>query len=71
MAQAQTLAAENGQFVLRFDSLFNTGRALSFPCDEAGHVDLDRLSEASRHNYLAARALMGREYGYPSVIPIH
>lgn len=54
-------------YQLRFDSLFNPGRALSFPCDQAGHVDLDALSERSRLNYLYAKATLGREYAYPAV----
>jgi hypothetical protein len=52
-------------FELRFQSLFHTGRALSFPCDAAGHVDMDALSERERHSYLYARAVVGREFSYP------
>ena len=59
------------QYVLRFQSLFNEGRALAFPCDAAGHVDLDALSERARHNYLYARAVIGREYATPAVAPLH
>ena len=57
-------------FQLRFCSLFNPGRALSFPCDQAGHVDLDALSDASRRNYLYARAMLGREYAFPLVTTV-
>lgn len=52
---------------LRFCSLFNPGRALAFPCDQAGHVDLNALSEASRRNYFYARAMLGREFAFPAV----
>ena len=31
-------------YELRFQSLFHEGRALAFPCDSEGHVDLDALS---------------------------
>jgi hypothetical protein len=55
-------------FELRFASLFHEGRALAFPCDERGRVDLDRLSERARHNYLFARVATGREYAAPTVI---
>ncbi len=58
-----------GRFELRFRSLFNEGRALVFPCDAQGHVELDRLSERARQNYLYARAVVGREYATPSVLP--
>jgi len=54
-------------YELRFDSLFVAGRGLAFPCDAAGQVDLDGLSERARRNYLYARAVVGREYRYPAV----
>lgn len=57
-----------GTFQLRYLSLFDSGRGYSFPCDAEGHVDLDRLSERSRDNYLYARALVGREFRVPAVI---
>ena len=53
---------------LRFESLFDPGRALSFPCDAAGRVDLDALSERARRNYLYARAVVGREFAAPAVM---
>lgn len=56
-------------FEIRFQSLFNEGRALSFPCDAQGHVALDALSERARDNYLYARAVIGREYAMPYVRP--
>ena len=54
---------------IRFQSLFNEGRALCFPCDAQGHVPLDALSERARDNYLYARAVVGREFAYPMVRP--
>lgn len=54
-------------FVLRFPSLFAEGRALAFPCDEQGRVDLDALPERARGNYFFARALVGRDYAVPRV----
>jgi hypothetical protein len=54
-------------FELRFQSLFNEGRALSFPCDGVGHVDLDALSDRARSNYFYARTVIGREYAHPAV----
>ena len=56
-------------YLLRFQSLFNEGRALMFPCDAAGHVDMDALSDRARHNYLYARTVIGREFATPAVIP--
>ncbi len=54
-------------FEVRFWSLFQPGRALSFPCDDQGRVDLDALSETARNNYLFARATVGREHGSPQI----
>jgi len=54
-------------YELRFQSLFDEGRAYAFPCDAAGHVDMDTLSERARQNYLYARAVIGREVAMPAV----
>jgi len=54
-------------YELRFQSLFDAGRAYAFPCDAQGHVDMDRLSDRARANYLYARTVVGRELLTPSV----
>ena len=54
-------------YELRFQSLFDAGRAYAFPCDASGHVDLDLLSDTARENYLYARAVVGRELCVPAV----
>ncbi|MEY2891047.1 MAG: hypothetical protein RJA98_955 [Pseudomonadota bacterium] len=54
---------------LRFQSLFDPGRSLVFPCDARGRVALDGLSERARENYLYARATVGHEYSVPAVQP--
>jgi hypothetical protein len=55
------------RFELRFQSLFDSGRGFAFPCDPTGRVDLDRLSDRARNNYLYARAMVGRELSVPAV----
>ena len=62
-----TASCPHSRFVLRFDSLFEPGRALAFPCDEHGDVLLDALSERARRNYFYARVVIGREYSVPAV----
>ena len=52
---------------LRFRSLSREGRGLAFPCNPQGQVNLDALSRAALNNYLYARAVMGREFAWPSV----
>jgi len=59
----------NNSFEIRFQSLFNEGRGLAFPCDAEGHVALDALSERARNNYFYARTVVGREYALPRVCP--
>ena len=59
----------SSHFQVWFESLFNAGRGLAFPCSEEGHVDIDALSESGRSNYFFARAMLGREYASPRVVP--
>lgn len=59
--------ATDAHYELRFESMFVEGRGLAFPCDAEGRVDIDRLSERARANYLYARAVVGREYRCPTV----
>ena len=61
-------AAARADYQLRFESLYNHGRALEFPCDDAGHVEIDALSERARDNYFYARAVVGREYCAPIIV---
>ncbi|NDZ14566.1 hypothetical protein C7T35_18485 [Variovorax sp. WS11] len=67
MHAAPDSSVAQSAFELRFPSLSGTGRALSFPCDASGTVHMDGLSARALNNYLLARALTGREYGWPSV----
>lgn len=60
-----------GGYEIRFQSLFNEGRALSFPCDAEGRVQLDALSERARDNYFYARTVVGREFATPMVRRLH
>ena len=55
---------------LYFASLFHPGRALSFPCDRCGEVQLDGLSERARNSYFFARTAVGRDYSVPTVIAL-
>ena len=58
------------QYEIRFQSLFREGRGLAFPCNAAGRVDMDALTERGRCNYLFARAMVGREFATPSVLAL-
>jgi len=62
-------APRDDTFQLRYLSLFDGGRGFSFPCDAQGHVDLDGLSERGRENYLYVRALVGRDFSPPALVP--
>ena len=52
---------------LRFRSLCDPDHVYAFPCDAAGCVDMDSLSEQCRNDYLFARALVGIEMARPEV----
>ena len=54
-------------YELRFQSLFDEGRAYAFPCDARGLVNMDALSERARQNYLYARTVIGCEFFIPVV----
>lgn len=58
-------------FEIRFESLFDAGRGMSFPCDQEGHVDLDSLPARARNNYLFARAMVGKDYLPPAIRTTH
>ena len=59
----------SADFELRFRSLFDEGRGYSFPCDAAGNVDIDALSEVARNNYFFAHSVIGRDVATPAVRP--
>jgi hypothetical protein len=62
-----TPSAPAPHYELRFQSLFDEGRAFAFACDEAGHVDLDALSDRARLNYFYVRSVIGRDVAPPAV----
>jgi len=58
-------------YQLRYGALGAGGRALAFPCDAHGRVDIDSLSDAARNDYFFARAVVGRDVTRPSVQAIN
>ena len=61
-------AAESiARYELRFQSLFHTGRALTFPCDRQGEVHWDAMTEGARASFLRAQGSVGREYASPAI----
>lgn len=62
-----TQSRQRARYELRFHSLFKPGRGYSFPCDAAGHVDLDALGEGERNSYFYARTAIGCEFATPVV----
>ncbi|HEX7638405.1 MAG TPA: hypothetical protein VF457_08420 [Burkholderiaceae bacterium] len=55
------------RYELRFQSLFHTGRGLSFPCDAAGRVQWEAMSDGARASFLRAQQGVGREFASPAV----
>jgi hypothetical protein len=64
-------AAAEPAHQLRFVSLFDPGRGVSVPCDAQGEVNMNDLTERLKNAYLGARALVGREYAFPTVERLH
>lgn len=67
MKPSLTDCGQPENFQLRFQSLSDAGRGYAFPCDAAGHVDMDALGERARNSYLYARAVVGGEFSTPKV----
>ena len=67
MNAPEMISSGPADYELRFLSLHDAGRAYAFPCDAAGHVDMDALSDTARDNYLFARTVVGREFSIPAV----
>lgn len=68
---ARSDPASQASYELRFESFYHPGRGVVVPCDAGGRVDLDALTERLRSAYLGARAMVGREYLFPTVLPVH
>ena len=62
-------AASTSRYELVFSAL-HRGPDFSFPCSAQGEVDMNDLSDAARHNYLLARALVGSEFSVPRIFSV-
>ena len=58
---------DRAAFQLRFHSFAGEANEFKCPCDAAGHVVMDEMSERARSSYLFARAMVGRLYAPPEV----
>ena len=66
-AAPRTVDTRGRRYELRFASLFQAGRALSFPCNAQGEVDEQGLNDRALGAYARAWSLVGREFAAPSV----
>lgn len=66
---SQSIRLLGMHYEVHYQPLSGHNPALSFPCDADGHVPLDSLTDRARTNYLFARAVVGREYAAPAVLP--
>jgi hypothetical protein len=71
MNERNPLHTDREHFELRYRSLSSHRCSYAFPCDAQGQVDLDRLSESARENYLYARAMVGFDLLEPEVLLVH
>jgi hypothetical protein len=66
-----SFAAPAPRYQVRFEAIEeNESRGLAFCCDARGNVELDRLSDRARVDYLFARALIGRNFARPAVVRV-
>jgi len=54
---------------IRYQSLYDAGRSLTFFRDAEGNFPLDTLSKHALANYLFAGAVIGLEYAHPHLTP--
>ena len=59
--------APASHYELHYARLLGVGRSFVFPCDAAGNVEVDSLTERARENYLFARSAVGVEMSLPIV----
>jgi hypothetical protein len=69
-AEAAPAGAEPLRYELRFDSLFDMGRAFRFPCDALGRVALETLSTRQRQSLERVMDLVGRDYAAPQLVAL-
>ena len=70
MNEPSAFAAAETRYELRFAGLLDRERAVAFPCDAAGHVDIDELTDRGRVNYFYARTVVGAVLAAPVVMPV-
>jgi hypothetical protein len=70
---ADSFREDNGSglhYELRFDSLFDIGRAFRFPCDPLGRVALEALSPRQRQSLERVMDRVGRDYASPQLVAL-
>jgi hypothetical protein len=70
LADVHPAAYEAAAYQLRYPCFCDPDRALAFPCNAQGCVEMDALSAPALEDYLYARVVVGREYGNPAVVPL-
>jgi len=70
LAEPCIVLAPATRYELRFTSLSTKRCEYAFPCDKAGLVDIDALTDRSRTDYFYARTMVGKELSAPVVAPV-
>lgn len=67
LSEPCTVLAQATRYELRFTSLSTKRCEYAFPCDKAGLVDIDALTDRRRTDYFYARTMVGKELSAPVV----
>jgi len=59
--------AQASHYELHYARLLGVGPSFVFPCDAAGNVEVDSLTERARENYRFAQSAVGVEMSLPTV----
>jgi hypothetical protein len=70
---ADSLRDDSGpglHYELKFDSLYDIGRAFRFPCDALGRIALDALSARQRQSLEQVMDRVGRDLAAPQLVAL-
>lgn len=59
------------EYLLAFEPVCSNGVSMAIPCDADGNVQVELLTDAQRHSYMLAQAMVGQEVHAGVVVRLH